>query len=231
MSTITYGTAGSNLYICTSGTGTSTITAASLTVPASYRQREYSPPQPLKISQMQGLKLGHLDDLSDLTVDPGIIEIPAHRTPSLQWYKIDPNTVLQLPDGTIIDIEDEYRWKVYENNAQVTREACRISAFNRFINASELLESFITDMAPSGIKQNQVLKVPVEAFINWLIYKAADADGEQLRISRWNHKCGYCMRFLPKRLVTQGVNFCNSLHLDKFLQRQDNQFLQLLAFD
>ncbi len=189
------------------------------------------PAQPLKIAQRQMLTAMDMKILGDMNIpapiDVGVVEIPANRVArGLNWYEVPENTVLELPDGTIIDVEDKYRFKIYEDNAKVTREACRIQAFNRFLNASEMLEAFIKDCAPAGIKQNQILKVPVEAFINWLIYKAAESDGDQLPASRYNHRCGYCQRFIAKHLVARGVNFCGPDHLGGYLQRTDVKLLE-----
>jgi len=65
----------------------------------------------------------------------------------------------------------------------------------------------------------QVLKVPIEAFINWLIYQAAKADGDDFPEPYYNHRCIYCKRFIPRKLVVMGVNFCNPQHLDGYLNR------------
>lgn len=125
----------------------------------------------------------------------------------------------RLPDGSRIEIDAKGNYNVIDKDARVVYQACRIRAFNRFLNASELLEQFISDLAPLGVKQDQVLKVPVEAFINWLILKAAAADGDELPPQRHNHRCAQCKRFLSRRLVAQGVNFCSSLHLDRYMNR------------
>jgi len=187
-------------------------------------------PRPLQIAQRAKLnvtKYMYEASMPPDSIRQGVVEIPAYRVAEgLQWYKIEENSVLELPDGTIIDIEDQYRWKVYEDNAKVTREACRIQAFNRFLNASEMLEAFIKDCAPVGIKQNQILKVPVEAFINWLIFKAAEHDGDVLPSRKWSHRCGFCQKFIPKQLVAMGVNFCGSKHLDRYLQRNEMKLLE-----
>lgn len=233
----TGGTSNQYMYINT-GTNTNVATGnvyygnnAAITIQSDSVVQPYA--KPLRIPMLPRF------DVTKYMYDPkkppdviqhGVVEIPAHRVAQgLQWYKVEPNTVLELPDGTIIDVEDKYRFKVYEDNAQVTREACRIQAFNRFLNASEMLEAFIKDCAPAGVKQNQILKVPVEAFINWLIYKAAESDGDVLPSSRYNHRCGYCQRFIAKHLVARGVNFCDPGHLDRYLQRTDVKLLEAPA--
>src|SRR5690242_8097326 len=48
-----------------------------------------------------------------------------------------------LPDGSRIEIDAKGNYKVLDDDAQVIYQACRIRAFNRFLNASELIEQFI----------------------------------------------------------------------------------------
>lgn len=121
-----------------------------------------------------------------------------------------------LPDGSRIEIDDDGNYNVIDADAKVIYKACRILAFNRFLNASELLEQFIADLAPFGVKQSQVLKIPVEAFISWLITKAALADGDEPPPRRHPHRCIQCKRFLPVRLIAQGINVCSPAHLERY---------------
>ncbi len=227
------GTSNQYMYINT-GTGTNSGNVyyssnnAAITVQSDSVVQPPAPPLRIAMSpRLDVTKYMYDPKAPPAVIEHGVVEISAHRVAQqLQWYKVEPNTVLELPDGTIIDVEDKYRFKIYEDNAKVTRDACRIQAFNRFLNASEMLEAFIKDCAPAGIKQNQILKVPVEAFINWLIYKAAESDGDQLPASRYNHRCGYCQRFIARHLVARGVNFCGPDHLGGYLQRTDVKLLE-----
>jgi hypothetical protein len=50
--------------------------------------------------------------------------------------------------------------------------------FNRFLNASDLMEEFVREMGELGVKQGEFMKLPTDLFINWLVIKAAEADGE-----------------------------------------------------
>lgn len=179
--------------------------------------------QALRIAQKQPIQaLSFIGGMDQLPADfqQKVVEIPAHRIAmGLNWHDVKPNTVLELPDGTIIDVEDRHNYTIHDANTQISREHCTIRAFNRFINASEMLEGFIKDMAPVGIRQDQILKVPVEAFINWLIFKAAESDGDVLPASHYNHRCIYCKQFLLRKLVVMGVNFCSPDHLDRYLNK------------
>jgi len=180
------------------------------------------PAQALRIAQKQpirALSFIGMDKLPD-EFQCKVVEIPAYRVAQgLNWHDVKPNTLLELPDGTIIDVKDRHNYTIHDANTQISREHCTIRAFNRFINASEMLEGFIKDMAPIGIRQDQILKVPVEAFINWLIFKAAESDGDVLPSSHYNHRCIYCKQFLLRKLVVMGVNFCSPDHLDRYLHK------------
>lgn len=88
---------------------------------------------------------------------------------------------VNLPDGAVIDIDDKGSYKINDKNAKVVYQANRVREFNPFINASDLLERFIADVGKiDGIDQSNVLRVPVEGFINWLIRQAAQKDGDKM---------------------------------------------------
>lgn len=228
-----FANASSNLYITSGTTNTATGTSTWADVDDSMYARN-GPPH--RIMQRQSLNAMALVDPKHLLGSPKhdsqyiesvidmkdvkVIDIPYHRIyRGMKHYEVQPNTLLELPDGTFIDIEDEHHYTIHDARTQVVREHCTIRAFNRFLNASELLEAFIKDMVPSGIRQDQVLKVPIEAFINWLVFQAAKEDGDDLPDEYYNHRCIYCKRFIPRKHVIMGINFCNARHLDGYLNR------------
>jgi len=106
--------------------------------------------------------------------------------------------------------------------------------FNRYLNASDLLEEFIRDLGKLDVKQGEVLQIPIELFINWLICKAAEEDGhappedikalpdlatlQPQRIKQEQPRCLCCGRFIARRVADRGVNFCNGAHADKYLK-------------
>jgi hypothetical protein len=135
-----------------------------------------------------------------------------------------------LPDGSTIKIDDNGNFIINDKNANVTYKANKIREFNKFINASDLLEMFIKDCGKMGAKQNQILDIPIELFINWLIIKAAEADGDEppedsiklLKQAKLTPKCKCCGRFMHKWKEENGINFCNPKCLDKFQRRIKN---------
>lgn len=105
--------------------------------------------------------------------------------------------------------------------------------FNRFLNASDLLEDFIEDAGRAGVRQSEFLNLPIELFINWLIIKAAEKDGDPipegaLQIAQ-HHKalpfkgsprCLTCGRFILRVQAASGINWCGEQHLAVFMQRR-----------
>jgi hypothetical protein len=83
-----------------------------------------------------------------------------------------------MPDGSTLHVDPYGNYKVLDQDAKVTYKANRIREFNRFINASELLEDFIRYVGTQGVTQIEVLDLPVNAFIHWLIWQAALKDGD-----------------------------------------------------
>ncbi len=100
--------------------------------------------------------------------------------------------------------------------------------FNRYINASDLLEEFIRWAGiEAHIRQNEALDLPLSHFITFLIIRAAEADREEppedvklaLPGPNWGHRCVGCGRFLRDNLKKIGVFACNGAHLDRYLAR------------
>jgi len=143
--------------------------------------------------------------------------------------KVKPNSELHLPDGSVLKVDSFGNFKVLDDKAIVTHKGNNTREFNKFINASDLLEAFIKDLGDLGVKQHEVLDVPIEMFINWLIFKAAEEDGDDaptdvplLESSVTPHKhpkCLCCGRFIKKKLVEHKIHFCNPKHHERYLER------------
>lgn len=73
--------------------------------------------------------------------------------------------------------------------------------FNRFINASDLLEEFIRWLGSQGVKQGEVMNLPLELFVKWLVIRACEQDGEEPGVSLelpGAHRCLGCQRFMRR---------------------------------
>ncbi len=133
----------------------------------------------------------------------------------------------KLPDGSIIDIDKDGNYTIDDKNAKRVYKAHRILEFNKYLNASDLLESFIEDLGKANVKQGEVLQVPIEMFINWLIHRAAEADNDPMpqdvpRLEDYRqprHRCKHCGRFLRTDFAQNGLNFCNQLHFQKHMEK------------
>lgn len=106
--------------------------------------------------------------------------------------------------------------------------------FNRYINASDLLEEFITEVGALGVRQSEVLQLPINIFIHWMLMKAAEQDGDpipddvlrledhaEVRAAAKFPRCRYCGRFIEWRRSRAGVWFCNDNHLMRHLDKQE----------
>jgi hypothetical protein len=84
---------------------------------------------------------------------------------------------LRMPDGSQLFIE-KGNVRIEDKDAKVTYKANRLREFNRYLNASDLLEDFIKFVGTADVSRGEFLKLPVELFIKWLVVEAARADGE-----------------------------------------------------
>lgn len=91
---------------------------------------------------------------------------------------------------------------------------------NRYLNASDLLEEFVREMSGEGVKKHELLDLPVNLLISWLIIRAAKDDGEpvpegvaaprQLLLQRPDPKaCRICRNEVPVILLQRRVPFCS----------------------
>lgn len=55
--------------------------------------------------------------------------------------------------------------------------------FNKYINASDLLEEFIRYAGDAGVRQGEVLALPLDLFVKWLIIRACEEDEEEPNVT------------------------------------------------
>ena len=96
--------------------------------------------------------------------------------------------------------------------------------FNRYINASDLLEEFIRYAGSQGVTQREVLTLPIDLFIKWLILEASEFDGEDAPDDvvvdfPARHRCRGCGKFLSSRLREIEMNYCADECVERRLQR------------
>lgn len=145
-----------------------------------------------------------------------------------------------LPDGAVLDIDNLGNYQLSNQNNKVIYRANRVREFNPYISASDLLEAFIGEVGRyDGVVQDEILKLPIEAFINWLILKAAERDGDSTaglptveqvlpapkpRLALPNPhralpRCAACGRFIRKAWAAAHIAFCSPEHMQLKLAR------------
>lgn len=92
--------------------------------------------------------------------------------------KINVGCRISLPDGGVFVLEPSGAYRIEDKDARITYQANRIRDFNRYINASDLIEEFIGYLAGLGLTEQEILSVPINVFIAFLIVKASQVDGD-----------------------------------------------------
>lgn len=145
-----------------------------------------------------------------------------------------------LPDGTRIQVDEKGNFVINDKDAKVVYKGNRMREFNKFLNASDLLEEFVDMAGEYGVRQAEFMNLPMQLFINWLVIKAAEADGDPVQFEEIRHsplltnmirpRCLHCGRFLEHEHRRRGVNFCSGAHLDAYLDKTTPkaQFLPML---
>lgn len=139
-----------------------------------------------------------------------------------------------MPDGSTLKVDSYGNYQVLDQDAKVTYKANRIREFSPYLNASDLLESFIKEVGRlDGVNQDEILRLPIEAFINWLILQAAIRDGDSLdglpsveaALPRLppplpaKARCVTCGRFMSKVWAVARIPFCSDQHQRQYQKR------------
>jgi len=153
--------------------------------------------------------------------------------------------IIELQDGTRLDVNDSGGVKVDTSDQRhsISYKACDIREFNRFINASDLLVDFMKYMGKHDCTQEQFMALPIELFINWLVIRAAQQDGDPVpadvvdpavsmatkqppaipapdtqRNAPTGH-CRCCGRFTSKAMQQQGLPYCGEACVVVFMRK------------
>lgn len=162
----------------------------------------------------------------------GLVNAVNVVSPAIVYHgemKIDPgyDAKIKLPDGTILDVKADGSFQILDKDAKITYRANRHREFNRFINASDQVEGFIRFCSEQGISKSDMLELPLNTFIAWLIVEAARADQEaepdvpllaDLRKIRFP-RCIQCQRFIPHAYPRLKLEFCKPLCFDRYQRR------------
>jgi hypothetical protein len=118
---------------------------------------------------------------------------------------------------------------IEDKDAKVTYRANRDRDFNPFINASDKLEDFIRFCAANGVRTRaELMNMPIQLFIAWLVLEAAKADNEpapenvtlipDLR-KRLSPRCNCCGKFLSLTLAQAQINLCSTACFERQIAR------------
>ena len=164
-----------------------------------------------------------------LGVGSGALGVPTHQYGSGNIKVVDGcSSTIELPDGTIIDIKADGSYTIQDKDAKVVYRASRLRDFNPFINVSDRLEEFIEFCGKQGVKQGEMLELPINLFIGWLVISAAKHDREpepdiKLLPDLRKHsfpRCIGCGRFIPHTHKIKKLEFCAPVCFDRHYMRQ-----------
>lgn len=122
---------------------------------------------------------------------------------------------ITFPDGTVIDFRKDGSFEIFDQYAKKIYSAARCYDFNPFLNASDKLEEFIKFCGSVGVRQGDMLGIPIKSFVQWLVIEAAKADGEEaaalLALPKPDigiPRCRTCGRFMSPQLKADRIDFC-----------------------
>lgn len=110
--------------------------------------------------------------------------------------------------------------------APVPPPAPDVTTFNKYVNASDLMEEFIKFLGAEGVRQGEVMGLPVELFIKWLIIRACEQDGEVPNVTlalpapAHQPRCLGCQRYLK---AGAPVPIHNQQCADRYFARANHQ--------
>lgn len=134
---------------------------------------------------------------------------------------------IQLPDGSVIYVDDAGSYTIDDKNAKVVYRANRARDFNKFINVSDRIEEFFEFCGEQDVAAAEMMELPMKLFVGWLVLKAAEADMEeppadiklipyfQQRVAP--PRCRSCGRFILHEQKKANLEFCNAVCFERKL--------------
>lgn len=144
---------------------------------------------------------------------------------------LDKGKAYRLPDGSMLNIDDAGNYQIEDKDAKVTYKANRVREFSPHLNASDMLAQFVKYVGSLGVKQSEVLGLPLELFINWLIIEAAERDqdpvpGDVVPVQQHpalkavrKPTCRACGKFIPLERHKLRFPFCDPMHAERYIEK------------
>jgi len=141
-------------------------------------------------------------------------------TSSITWTN-NPTTIYNTPNQTNIVVNGS---PSSDGVVAAPRE------FNRYVNASDMVEDFIEWLGIQRVRQGEVMKLPLELFVKWLIVRACEADDEEppieaevklsSRVITGRKRCHVCQQFMEDRVEVELHAECAPIYFSKQQVRQ-----------
>lgn len=142
---------------------------------------------------------------------PMINPINSATTSATQSITVNAQTVVTIDQAdlfrSVIEAEQQLRAgvmkEISERNWTPPKRLAPPRPFNRYINASDLMEEFIRYAGEQGVRQGEVLDLPVVLFIKWLVIRACEEDQEEPDVilelgPKPQPRCLGCQRFMRR---------------------------------
>lgn len=138
-------------------------------------------------------------------------------------YECPDKTVLKFRSGNV---------EIVDKDAKVVYKSNPVREFNKYLNASDLLEEFVQYCGREKISQSEFRDLPLSLFIMWLIVRVAETDredpGEALPLltsgirerKAHTHRCGCCGRFLSREFQQHSLAYCTPEHMMIYMTRK-----------
>lgn len=134
-----------------------------------------------------------------------------------------------LPDGSTLKIDNNGNYTIDDADAKVVYKANRLREFSPHLNASDMVAAFAKYAAELGVKEKQILQLPIELFVAWLVVEAAERDGDptpstiniESQIAIVKHpRCEFCQHYIPHLHARNRFPFCGPEHAVRFHQKR-----------
>lgn len=147
-------------------------------------------------------------------------------------HTAQPDREYKMPDGSYIRVDKLGNYTVEDKDAKVIYKANRIRDFSPHLNASNMVAKFVEYVGSLKIDPGEILNLPIELFINWLVIEAAERDQDPIpegvvpitqhdRLKRVLHpQCMSCGRFICRN---SNIPFCNVDHGLRYVKRLEQQ--------